>query len=242
MQASVTAANQLTQSVTSTVQTLVSTGSFSTAIAVLTQTIQLLYSSTAYKQNDPTVTALIQSLSTTLQNAEQKNPGATASAAQASAAQSYYMSALQSPDTTVSVTAAKDIVTSVNSSVANLVATGSFSTANTLIEQTIQAIKASSAFTSGNADVIALIGSLTALQTNTASIDPSLRAVAASGPSGPSGPSDEGDGYEYGYADTPEDSEKHKIRMRIKQALKTGGSRKKSNRTISNRRKSNKKR
>jgi hypothetical protein len=248
LQSSVAAANQLTQSVTSTVQTLVSLGSFSTAIAVLTQTIQLLYSSTAYKQNDPTVIALIQGLTSTLQQAEKNNVGETVSAAKASSAQAYYMSQLQSPNITVSVSAAKDIVATVNLAVTEFVTMGFFSTADTLITETIQALKSSSAFTSGNADVIAMISSLTALQASIVSMDPSLRSPSTSGPSAaaPAEPanSDEfeyGYGYGYGYADGIEEGEKQRIRVRIRQLVRKGGSRKKSSRKNSSRKNSSRK-
>jgi len=174
---SVAASTQLSNSVTTTVQSLLAAGSFSTAITLLTQTIDLLYTSTAYMNNDPQVLAQIAALNTTLKQATQANPGAMASAAQASAAQAYYTGALQNSDTTVSIPAAKTMVSSVQSTVANLIALGSFSTATALIAEALQQLKSSPAASSP--DVVAMITTLTTLQGSVTKKDPYVRSSSA---------------------------------------------------------------
>jgi hypothetical protein len=96
-----------------------------------------------------------------LQQAEQANPGARASAAQASAAQAYYVAALSNPDKSVSVPAAQNMVNSVTQTVATLNSLGSSTSAKALINETLQQLRSSPA--ANTPEIMAMIAKLTEL-------------------------------------------------------------------------------
>ena len=121
----------------------------------------------------------VQQLNTLAQSVVQGNPGAQASAAQASAAQSYYVSALQGSEA-ASIAAVKSLVTYVQTAVQQLITIGSFSAALTLISGTISQVQSSTAFTANNAEVIALVGTLNTLATTITAQNPTARMSQAS--------------------------------------------------------------
>ena len=186
IQLALTAAASLVSSVTSTVNSLVSSGSYYAALTLITEALQQLMASNAYSSNNEQMIAYVQQLNTLAQSVVQGNPGAQASSAQASAAQSYYVSALQGSEA-ASVTAAKNLVEHIQTTVQLLVTIGSFSAALTLISETISQIQSSTAFTAGNAEVIALVGTLNTLATTVSAQNPAratgASAALATGPS-----------------------------------------------------------
>jgi hypothetical protein len=143
--------------------------------------------SNAYLSNNEQMIGYVQQLNTLAQTVVQGNPGAQASSAQASAAQSYYVSALQGSEAG-SVEAVKSLAAYVQNAVQQLITIGSFSAALTLISQTISQIQSSTAFTAGNAEVITLVGTLNTLATTVSAQNPATRmsqasAARATGPS-----------------------------------------------------------
>jgi sugar lactone lactonase YvrE len=173
---SVAAAAQLTSSITTSAKALLAAGSFSSAITILSQAIDTLYKSSAFKANNPDVISQIEALRKLLLEAQQ-NPNAQASSAQASAANAAYISAIQNNDTSISLPAAKNLVASITSTVSMLIATGSFSYASNLIKTTIELLRNSPA---GNtSDIVALIAELNRLSGDVTAIDPEVRASAA---------------------------------------------------------------
>jgi sugar lactone lactonase YvrE len=180
IQTSVDAAKVLVSSVASTVQSLVAAGSYSAAMALITEMVQALNNSSAYTANNPELITLITTLNVLAQQVQQANPGAQASAAQASAAQAYYTNALQNTDIATSVAAAKSMIDSVQSTIQLLITIGSFSVAASLIADTINIIQSSTAFRNNNSEVVALIATLQTLATTTAAQNPATRITSAS--------------------------------------------------------------
>ena len=179
IQLALTAAASLVSSVTSTVNSLVSSGSYYAALTLITEAIQQLMASNAYSSNNEQMFGYVQQLNTLARNVLQGNPGAQASSAQASAAQSYYVSALRGSEA-ASVEAVKSLVTYVQTAVQQLVTIGSFSAALTLISESISQIRSSTAFTAGNAEVIALVATLNTLATTVSGQNPATRMSQAS--------------------------------------------------------------
>jgi Arc/MetJ-type ribon-helix-helix transcriptional regulator len=162
MASSIAASKHMAKSTLSTVQDMLASGSFSNAIDLIIHTTNLLYNSIGYKNRDPSVLQEIALLTQALKDAQMKNPGTQASAAVAAAAQASYISALQNTDTSVSVSAAKNLVSLVQSTVSTLIAMGSFSSASVLIRETLKQLRASPV--ASNPEITSLIESLTSLQ------------------------------------------------------------------------------
>jgi hypothetical protein len=179
IQLALTAAASMVSSITSTVNSLVSSGSYSTALTLITEALQQLMASNAYLSNDEQMIGYVQQLNTLAQSVVEGNPGAQASAAQASAAQSYYLSALEGSEAS-SVEAVKSLVAYIQTVVQQLITIGSFSAALTLISETISQIQSSTAFTADNAEVIALVGTLNTLATTVSAQNPTTRISQAS--------------------------------------------------------------
>ena len=173
----IAAAHELTDSIDVTVNALITAGAIDVASAVIIQAIQLLYTSAPYKKNDASIVSMIQNLRNQLTQLQTAMPAMNASSAQASAAdasakETYYTSALKNADVSVSANAAQDIVKNVTATVAMLSALGSFSDAETLISQTLNMLIFSTAFSSGNPQVVSLVNDLVRMQTNNSSANP----------------------------------------------------------------------
>ena len=179
IQLALTAAESLVSSITSTVNSLVSSGSYYAALTLITEALQQLIASNAYSSNNEQMIGYVQQLNALAQSVVQGNPGAQASSAQASAAQSYYVSALQGSEA-ASVEAVKSLVAHIQTAVQQLVTIGSSPVALTLISETISQIQSSTAFTAGNTEVIALVGTLNTLAINVSGKNPATRMSQAS--------------------------------------------------------------
>ena len=179
VKASSTAALSLGTSVTTQVQQLLTVGSSSAAVALVSQTLQQLRDSTAFKAGDPETVAMVNALVTLYQQAVSSTPGATASAAQASAAQAANVAALGNTDVKTSSTAAVSLGTSVTTQVQYLLTTGSSSAAVAIVSQTLQQLRDSTAFKAGDPETVAMVTALVALYQQAVSSSPGATASAA---------------------------------------------------------------
>ena len=73
------------------------------------------------------------------------------------------MSNLQSPDVQASVTAALNLGNSIISTINMLIAMGAYQQGSTLLSEIIKVLKTSSAYTSGNPEVLSMINVLTTM-------------------------------------------------------------------------------
>jgi Arc/MetJ-type ribon-helix-helix transcriptional regulator len=164
------AATSMANQITPQVQALISSGSYSTAKTLVIQSLNQIRSSAAFAANDPATLAIVQQLVALGKTVETSDPSFAASAAQASAAQASYVSALQSTEPATSIAAAKSLSDLVTAEISEMIALGQYSQAAALIQQTIQQIKGSPS--ASNASVTSMIASLTNLQETVVSKDP----------------------------------------------------------------------
>jgi hypothetical protein len=181
---SIAAAKDLAANVISEVNDFLATGEYDPAVSLLIVTLKQLRDSTAGVAGDPTVAALIAQLTALEQKVIASNPATISAQNTASAAQSYYMSALRDPNVAVSIQAVQNLVASVISSATSLIHIGAFSTASTLINQVLQAIYFSTAYLSHDPGTLQLVANLTTLlqqaNSNIPASELSASAAAAS--------------------------------------------------------------
>jgi len=157
-----------------------SLGDFASAQSLIATTLQQIMKSTAYAASDPATLALVATLQNQMLNVANQNPASRIAQNTASAAQSYYMSALQGTNLPASVQAASNLATSVTTSVNSLMGTGAYTVASQLINQSLQAIYFSTAYLSGDPAILQTVKTLTALlQTANASLPPSIATASA---------------------------------------------------------------
>jgi hypothetical protein len=179
---SATAAGNLGQTVLNLVNTYISVGSYSSAVALLSVTLQELRDSTAFKAGDSSVIALVNQLVALQQNSVSSNPAAAASAAAASAAQSAAVATLSSTDLAVSSRAVTTLVSSIVNNIQAIIdvgASGSTQEAKTLAVTTLQQIRASPAFLAGDPAAVAAVNQLTTLLNTIITKDSTTTASAA---------------------------------------------------------------
>jgi len=177
---SAAAAASLVNFINANTATSVSLGNFASAQSLIATAIQQIMTSSAYAASDPATLALLATLQNKMLDVANENPESRTAQKTASAAQSYYMSALQGTDLPTSIQAASNLATSVTSSVNSLMGTGAYTVASQLINQTLQAIYFSTAYLSGDPATLQTVKTLTGLlQTANAKIPPSMATASA---------------------------------------------------------------
>ena len=158
----------------------ISVGNFALAQSQLSKAIEQITGSTAYAAGNTATLELVARLQDKIIQIANQNPASRTAQNAASAAQSYYMSALQGTDLPASIQAAANLATSVTASVNSLVGTGAFTVASQLINQTLQAIYFSTAYLSGDPATLTIIKNLTELlRTVNANLSPSQQSASA---------------------------------------------------------------
>jgi hypothetical protein len=177
---SAAAAVSLVNIVNSDVAYTISIGKFADAQALISKAIEQIMTSSAYAAGDPATLALVANLQNKMIDVANQNPETLTAQNTASAAQSYYMSALQGTDLASSVGAADNLAKSVTASVNSLMASGAPTVASQLINQTLQALYFSTAYMSGDPATLEIIKNLRALlQAANAALPPSVAAASA---------------------------------------------------------------
>jgi Arc/MetJ-type ribon-helix-helix transcriptional regulator len=163
---SLEAAKGIVENITQNVNKMLDSGSPSTALSLISQTLQLLYSSSAYAAGDPTVMKYVSDLVALGKKAEEKLPPESKPDAVVAAAQTQLASSIQNGSVQESSAAVVRLTGLVITGINSLIATGAYENASKILTQVITLIQGSSAYRAQDQVTMYSIDMLTMVMNN----------------------------------------------------------------------------